>query len=275
MIPIIKWAGGKRKLSPVIASYLGSNFKGYYEPFAGGAAVLFYLEPKNAVCFDINTELINFYNTIKEFPQELADELESNFYPNHSKEFYYEVRAWDRKGSFSAIPSLIRAARFAYLNKCCYNGLWRENSHGQNNVPWGYKDTPAFITRKQITEASKYFVSKNVCFVLGDYKGVAKMAKRGDLVYFDPPYDVEAGVNGFVSYSANGFGHEQQVELKGICDSLIKKGVRVAISNSSTKFINELYQDEHYVINVLNVQRNIGASIESRKEYEEVLIIGE
>lgn len=275
MIPIIKWAGGKRKLSPTIASYLGSDYKGYYEPFAGGAAVLFYLEPKNAVCFDINKELINFYNTIKEFPQELANELETFFYPKHSKDFYYEVRGWDRRDDFASIPAIKRAARFAYLNKCCYNGLWRENNAGQNNVPWGYHNSPAFITREQIAQVSKYFVSKNVRFVLEDYKGVLKVAKRGDLVYFDPPYDVEAGVNGFVGYSASGFCHEQQTELKAICDALIKKGVKVAISNSCTKFIKELYNDERYVINILNVQRNIGASVESRKEYEEVLIIGE
>lgn len=275
MIPIIKWAGGKRKLSPIIASYLGTDYKGYFEPFAGGAAVLFFLEPKNAVCFDINKELINFYNTIKDHPQELADELESNFYPMHSKDFYYEVRGWDRKDGFADIPSIKRAARFAYLNKCCYNGLWRENSTGQNNVPWGYHDSPAFITREQIALVSDYFVTKNVRFMLEDYKGVTKLAKRGDLVYFDPPYDVEAGINGFVGYSANGFGHEQQIELKAICDLLIKKGVRVAISNSCTKFIKELYNDKRYVINILNVQRNIGASVESRKEYEEVLIIGE
>ena len=273
MIPIIKWAGGKLKLSPVIASYLGTNYKGYFEPFVGGAAVLFFLEPKNAVCFDINKELINFYNTVKDFPQELADELESNFYPNHSKEFYYKVRAWDRKDDFICIPAIKRAARFAYLNKCCFNGLWRENRDGQNNVPWGYYDSPAFITREQIAQVSNYFITKNVSFIQEDYKGVIKVAKRGDLVYFDPPYDVEAGINGFVGYSANGFGHEQQIELKAICDQLIKKGVKVAISNSCTNFIKELYNDKRYVINILNVQRNIGASIESRKEYEEVLII--
>ena len=166
MIPIIKWAGGKRKLSPIIASFLGSGYNAYYEPFAGGAAVLFYLEPKNAVCFDINRELINFYNTVKCFPAELTDELEKNFYPKHSEEFYYEVRGWDRRDDFVNISPVIRAARFAYLNKCCYNGLWRENSKGQNNVPWGYQDSPAFITRDQICLASNYFVNKNVQFIL-------------------------------------------------------------------------------------------------------------
>lgn len=273
MRPIIKWAGGKRKLSPIIASYLGADYNAYYEPFAGGAAVLFYLEPENAVCFDINRELINFYNTVKEFPKELADELEINFYPYHSKEFYYKVRKWDRAKSFSNMSSIKRAARFAYLNKSCFNGLWRVNSLGENNVPWGYHDSPAFISREQIAEVSKFFVSKNVCFVLDDYKGIINVAKPGDLVYFDPPYDVEVGVNGFVEYSANRFGHEQQKELKAICDLLIEMGVKVAISNSCTNFIRELYNNKRYVVNTLNVQRNISASVKSRKQYEEVLII--
>ena len=275
MIPIIKWAGGKRKLSPIIASYLGSGYNAYYEPFAGGAAVMFYLEPKNAVCFDINRELINFYNTIKSYPTELADELEAKFYPHHSEDFYYNVRSWDRKEEFEKLSPVLRATRFAYLNKCGYNGLWRENSKGHNNVPWGHQDSPAFITREQIVLASNYFVKKNVKFILDDYKSVTLYAQHGDLVYFDPPYDVENGINGFISYSANRFGREQQVELKNLCDSLIKKGVKVAISNSCTTFINELYDDRRYVINILNVQRNIGASVESRKEYEEVLMIGE
>lgn len=275
MTPIIKWAGGKRKLSPIIASYLGTGYNAYYEPFAGGAAVMFYLEPKNAVCFDINKELINFYETIKNAPIELADVLETAFYPNHSEQFYYEIRNWDRNDEIDRRSTISRAARFAYLNKCCYNGLWRENSKGQNNVPWGHQEAPAFVTRKQIISVSNFFIKNNVQFILDDYTSVTKFAKQGDLVYFDPPYDVEIGVNGFISYSANRFGHAHQIELKSICDSLIRKGVKVAISNSGTKFIKELYNDDRYVINVLNVQRNIGASVESRKEYEEVLIIGE
>jgi DNA adenine methylase len=275
MIPIIKWAGGKRKLSPIIASYLGTGYNAYYEPFAGGAAVMFYLEPKNAICFDINKELINFYETIKNAPTDLADELETEFYPRHSEQFYYEIRNWDREEGFDRRSPISRAARFAYLNKCCYNGLWRENNKGQNNVPWGHQNAPAFVSREQIISVSNYFVNKNVRFILGDYKRVNKFAKKGDLVYFDPPYDIEQGLNGFISYSANRFSHAHQIELKSICDSLINKGVKVAVSNSGTKFIKELYNDTRYSINVLSVQRNIGASIESRKEYEEVLIIGE
>ena len=131
------------------------------------------------------------------------------------------------------------------------------------------------MTREQIATVSKFFADNNVQFIHDDYKCVLKYAKKGDLVYFDPPYDVEAGINGFIHYSVNRFARAQQLELKAICDSLIKTGARVAISNSGTDYIKELYNDRRYAINVLNVQRNIGASVESRKEYEEVLIIGE
>lgn len=136
MLPIIKWAGGKRRFTNQIISIIGNEFKNYYEPFVGGGAVLFALEAKNAKCSDINDELINFYNTVKTNPNELINELENNFLPYHSSEFYYKVRKLDRDSiKFNSLTQIQRAARFLYLNKTCYNGLWRVNRNGQNNVP--------------------------------------------------------------------------------------------------------------------------------------------
>ena len=278
MQPIIKWAGGKRRFCKQITDLLGNNFNNYYEPFVGGAAILLYMEPHNAHCSDINEELINLYNVVKNSPEELIEELRPYVNRNDSVS-YLNIRGLDRVPmAFNQLTPVERAARFMYLNHTCFNGIWRVNRNGQNNVPFGRYKNPKILAEEEIREASRLFNSNNITFEVNDYQTVARRAKAGDLVYFDPPYDVEEGQNGFVGYTAGGFNRTNQRELKELCDELIQRGVTVGISNSNTKFIRELYSDDPYhfykLHDELKVRRTIGAKNESRREMTELFILG-
>lgn len=286
--PVIKWAGGKRRLAPVIASYffdgnllkLGST---YFEPFLGGGALMFFLKHKNAVGIDQNPELINFYNVLKTSPEELFETLQNEFAPFHSESFYYEVRNRDLASDFvKSFTKVERAARFVYLNKSCFNGIWRVNSKGHNNVPWNHQNTVSLPSLESIMSAHDYIVENNISFVRGDYKKVLDKAKTGDFVYFDPPYDVEPLQSGFTSYTKQGFGRKEQKELKNVCDQLLEKGIAVAISNSNTEFIKQLYTSSSdgyffYTIvdeNKLRLARTIAGKACNRRYVNELLIIG-
>ena len=279
MNPVIKWAGGKRRFAEAIVGILGKECVHYYEPFVGGAAILLFMEIPNATCSDTNEELINFYNVLKHSPEELIFELSQNYVPFHNKDFYYRVRSLDRDPErYGQLSPIQRAARFMYLNKTCYNGLWRVNQKGQNNVPFGRYVNPTILSEESIREASRYFNEGNVHFEVSDYRVVADRAQAGDIVYFDPPYDVEAGQSGFVEYTQEGFNRTNQRQLKSLCDTLIERGVRVGISNSNTQFIRDLYTEGPYdfyeVYDEMTVKRTIGGTIESRREMNELFILG-
>lgn len=284
--PVIKWAGGKRRLAATIADCLTSSSaykrKGtYFEPFLGGAALMLFLRPAKAVGIDQNPELINFYNVVKDYPKELFECLTREFGPNHSETFYYEIRNWDRCPDYlDRYTDVQRAARFVYLNKTCFNGIWRVNSQGHNNVPWNHSDKALLPNYSKILALHNY-LKKHVSFVFGDYKHVVSLARKGDFVYFDPPYDVEYKQNSFTAYTKKGFSREDQVELKRICDLLIDQGVSLAVSNSNTAFIRDLYKenDEYELYSFidegkLKLARTIGAKTSSRGYVNELLIIG-
>lgn len=280
MVPFIKWAGGKRRFANDIVSILGTPQGTYYEPFIGGGAVLLHLMPPKAKCSDINPELINVYKVVKKSSEELIETLRDQFVPFHNIKFYYKIRSLDRdKEQFESMSDVYRAARFLYLNKTCYNGLWRVNQNGENNVPFGKYKKPSILQESAIIEASNYFNQNNVQFVCKNYIDSVKLAKKGDVVYFDPPYDVEQGHSGFVAYTKSGFNRDEQLKLKELCDKLIKKGVKVAISNSDTDFIRQLYSSGPYYFYrfcyEFSINRTIGSTKDSRRKYTEVLIIGE
>lgn len=280
MNPIIKWAGGKRRFAEQIVDILGRECNHYFEPFIGGAAILLFNEYENATCSDTNTELINLYTVVKTDVEGLIQELSNNFVPNHCKDFYYEVRGLDRNiESYNNLSAVERAARFLYLNRTCYNGLWRVNRDGQNNVPFGRYVNPPILQAESLRAASIYFNEKNVDFRVSDYREVEALVQPGDLVYFDPPYDIEAGQNGFVSYTQDGFNRQNQQELKELCDRLILRGVRVGISNSNTAFIRNLYMNGPYdfyeLHDEISVKRTIGGTPDSRRELQELFILGQ
>lgn len=271
MKPFIKWAGGKQKFASAIVDALGRKCDNYFEPFVGSGAVLFQMLPPKAFCSDVNAELINLYQVVKEHPNELISEIKGNFIPFHNEEFFYEVRDWDRRTDyFIKYTQIQRAARFLYLNKTCYNGIWRVNKQGQNNVPYGKNDHPTILQEALILAAHNYFVQGDVKFSVIDYKESVSLAKRGDVVYFDPPYDKDEGQSSFVEYNQTVFGRNDQIALKDLCDQLVERGVTVGISNSGTSFIKDIYKGYKFIF--FDVNRTIGGTQKSRHKYSEVFI---
>lgn len=232
--PFIKYAGGKRKLLPVIIEYFPLALSTYYEPFLGGGAVLFHIKPRGAVVSDINEGLINAYNVIRDYPDALIAELRSHV---NTKEHFLEVRAWDRTNQFSSISPIKRAARLIYLNKTCYNGLHRVNKKGQFNVPFGNYKRPMIVDQDLIYAIHKFLTSKAVQIYCQDFEKTVAKALHGDFVYFDPPYD-----GGFTQYSGT-FDSSDQERLKAVCDRLNRRGCNFLLSNSNTRFISDLYRD--------------------------------
>ena len=229
------------------------------------------MQPQKAFCSDVNAELINLYQVVKEHPYELIDEIKNNFIPNHNENFFYEIRGWDRQIDYCTRYTLIqRAARFLYLNKTCYNGIWRVNKQGQNNVPYGKNEHPTILPTDAIMAAHNYFVRSEVDFSVADFKDSVEYATKGDIAYFDPPYDKDEGQSSFVEYDQTIFGREDQIMLKTLCDNLVERGVTVGISNSGTSFIKDLYKG--YKIVSIDVNRTIGGTQESRHLYSEVFI---
>lgn len=268
--PFLKWAGGKRQLLPEIRKLLPARkIKRYFEPFVGGGAVLFDLQSENAVINDYNEELINCYQVIKDDPDALIEEVKKH---PHTKEAFYKLRALDRTNDFKNIPKVQRAARIIYLNKTCFNGLFRVNSRGQFNVPFGDYTNPKIIEESVIRAISEYFNSARIEILQGDFVEAVNKAKRDDFVYFDPPYDPLSATSSFTSYSLNSFDRNAQIRLKETCDDLTKRGCKVLVSNSSTEFIRELYGSSYDTIIEVKATRNINSVGCGRDKISELLI---
>ena len=265
--PFLKWAGGKRQLLPEIRKHIPQNINTYYEPFVGAGAVFLGLQFNNVVINDINSELINCYNVIKNNPEELIKEL-SKF--KNSEEEFYKIRNWDREENYNKRSSVEKAARTIYLNKTCFNGLYRVSSKGFFNVPYGKYKNPSFVNADNIRNLSKYFKSANITFLNKDFSAVVEDAKEGDFIYFDPPYYPINKTSSFTSYSKDGFSQEDQIKLKKEIDTLTGRGVKVLMSNSCCDFIKNLYVG--YKIIEIEANRNINALGSKRTPVKEVLI---
>ena len=269
--PFLKWAGGKRQLLPVIKEYLPKKFGQYYEPFIGAGAVLFSLQPKKSIINDTNSELINCYRTIKDNPEELL-ELCQEHRANNSKEYFYLLREQDRRDDFKDRSSLERAARIIYLNKTCFNGLFRVNSSGQFNVPYGNYANPVIADPAVIRSVSAYLNQQDVRILEGDFAKAVSTARKGAFIYFDPPYHPISDTSSFTGYSVNGFGEAEQVRLKELCDKLTERGCQVLISNSSADLIRKIYSDPKYEIAEVKASRAINAVASRRGRINELLI---
>ena len=271
--PFIKWVGGKRGLLKQLLPLFPKEFKNYHEPFLGGGAVFFelyslgYLKDKKIYLSDINSELINAYNVVKDCPIELISNLEI-YKEKHSKEFYYKTREIDRKEEFKTLTKLERATRFIYLNKTCFNGLYRVNKKGYFNTPIGNYKNPNIADRDTILSASEAL--ENAIISNKPFYEVANSVNRDDLVYFDPPYYPLSTTSSFTSYDSNSFLENKQFELFELFDKLSKKCVKVVKNNSDTNFIKELYQK--YDINIVNANRFINSKSSGRGKINEVLI---
>ncbi len=268
--PFVKWAGGKRQIMAKLKKYIPDEFNVYYEPFVGGGALLFELSPKNAVINDLNKELMNVYECIKDENKytKMCHEL-NHYETNHSKEFYFEIRNKDRdKNKFNKMADYKRAARTIYLNKACFNGLYRVNSKNEFNVPFNNKKKVNTYDAQNLGIIHSYLNFNNVKILSCDFEEAVKDAKKGDFVYFDPPYDSDAII--FNSYTEDGFGKEEQIRLSKVYRELDKKGCYVMLSNHNTKLINELYKD--YNINIIEAKRNINSDGKKRGNVEELII---
>jgi len=267
LLPIVKWAGGKRQLLPVIEQNLPKTFARYFEPFVGGGAVLFHLQPENALVNDVNEELINLYRVIKENIDALIETLK-----NHKNEeaWFYEVRNQDRDNAYRRKSSVERAARIHYLNKTCYNGLYRVNSAGQFNAPFGRYKNPNIVNEKNLRAVHHYLNTNKIEILNIDFSAALKPAQKGDFVYLDPPYDPVSESANFTGYSKMGFGRPEQERLKKTCDDLHKRGVHFLLSNSATAFIKELYTS--YDIQIVRAKRAVNSKGDKRGEVEEVLV---
>ncbi len=265
----IKWAGGKEKLLEQYKNLFPKKFNSYYEPFVGGGAVFFYIkqkfQPKNIMISDINSELIDAYKIIRNSPEKLIIELKQHkeYHLSEGKKYYLTIRSTDPKN----LPSLERASRFIYLNKTCYNGLYRVNSKGEFNVPMGkYKD-PDIIQKEKILFASKLL--KNVKIKKMSFEKIINYVKKGDFVYFDPPYYPEKKTS-FTKYNKTNFLEEEQKKLYDIFKQLNRKGVFLMLSNSNTDFIKTLYKD--YNIHFVNANRMINSDSKNRGKIKELVI---
>lgn len=266
--PIVKWVGGKRQLVESIKKLLPEHYSTYCEPFLGGGALLFALQPKKAIVNDLNKDLIITYKMIRDNVDDLLESLKNH---NNTSEYFYNIRDIDRdRNSYENLSDIEKASRLLYLNKTCYNGLYRVNSSGEFNVPFGNYKNPAIVNESILRAVSIYLSSNTIQFMSCDYETVLKKLRKGSFVYLDPPYDPISDTSSFTGYTKSGFGRNEQIRLKECCDKLHEKGIKFMLSNSNTQFIRDLYKD--YQIIVVNAKRNINCDSNKRGEIEEVII---
>ena len=255
--PFVKWAGGKRQIMDKLLEFKPRKFRHYYEPFVGGGALLLELLPIHATINDSNKELMYVYKCLRNkclFKKfwELCKLHEEN----HSEEYYYKIRDLDRKKTVYAKMTMVeKAARCVYLNKACFNGLYRVSSKGYFNVPSAKREKVKCFDDKNMLELHKFFHKRKPVILNKDFAEAVKTAKAGDFVYFDPPYDV-VGEQSFTSYTSDGFGRDEQTRLRDLIKELTKKGVLVMDFN----------------IHVINAKRMINSKGDGRGAVEEVVI---
>ena len=267
--PFLKWAGGKRQLLPIILeNYIPTNFETYYEVFLGGGAMLCALQPSKAVINDSNQELINCYQVIRDSLELLIEQLAIH---KNEADYYYQIRAWDRKTDYHTKNCIEKASRIIYLNKTCYNGLYRVNSQGQFNVPFGRYKNPSFYDKVSIQALSHYLNQADIEILNMDFEAAVSSAQKNDFIYLDPPYDPVSETSSFTAYAIKGFNRDEQSRLKQMVDRLDKKGCKILLSNASTDFVKDLYSE--YKIVTIPATRMINSQSQKRGKIEELLIM--
>jgi len=268
--PFLKWAGGKRQLVSKIREYVPRKYRLYFEPFLGAAAVLFDMQPPQALINDANEELINCYRVIKSDPEGLIAHAQEH---SNTKSYYYSLRSRDREPGFSELPPLERASRIIFLNKTCYNGLFRVNSQGQFNVPFGNYTNPSIVDEVIIRAVSRYLNKADIEISSEDFAEALSGAGSGDFIYLDPPYDPLSDTASFTGYNLNSFDQDEQRRLKELCDELHGRGCKILQSNSNTAFIRKLYGDTSKYTQVkVGANRNINSVATARGKINELLI---
>ena len=263
--PIVKWVGGKRQLMFELLKNMPEDYNRYFEPFIGGGALFFELQPDNAYISDMNEELINLYQVVRDNVDELIDDLQKH---DISKEYFMEIRNIDRTEEYEDWSDVKKASRFIYLNRTCFNGMYRVNSQGQFNVPFGHYKNPRIVDENNLINCSNLLQRTEIKHA--DFSDILKKVQKGDFVYFDPPYVPLSETSSFTSYTKDGFDIDMQFKLRDVCDELDSMGVKFLLSNSDTKLVNELY--ENYNIKKVFASRQINANADGRGKITEVLV---
>lgn len=284
MNPFLKWAGGKTQLSKKILSKIDNliikdNYR-FYEPFVGGGSIFLALANPRTTINDLNTELINVYLTIRDNPGELMVDLDKKKieFEKDKENYYYDIRNYDRQPElFSNLSNVSKASRTIFLNKTCYNGLYRVNSLGQFNTPIGKPTNVNFYSKNNIIKISKFLNLKQIRVLNGDYYKSLRNVRNGDIIYFDPPYHYENG-NGFTSYQKEGFSFKDFVNLKKRADRYVGRGASIIISNNETTKVLELFDKDPsngvYIIEKVQTLRMINSDSTMRRKGDELLIVG-
>ena len=264
--PVVKWAGGKRQLLNELMVRVPAKYNRYFEPFVGGGALVFALLPRNAVINDYNRELMNMYRVIRDRVEELIEDLKKHV---NTREYYYKIRNIDREPDrYNRLTPVEKASRFIYLNRTCYNGLYRVNSRGEFNVPYGNYKNPVWLDENNLRLMSEYL--KTVVILNDDFEIIRDMVHEGDFVYFDPPYVPLNSTSNFTSYTDKGFSLEDHKRLKNLCDYVDRIGAKFMLSNSYTEFTLELYRE--YNIEVVKAKRAINSDGSKRGEIREIIV---
>ncbi|NJE76360.1 DNA adenine methylase [Thermococcus sp. ES12] len=270
--PILKWAGGKRQILHEIVALMPKDFRNrtFHEPFFGGGAVTFWMEPKRGTINDINPKLINFYVVVRDHVDELIEDAKGH---RNEKEYFYKAREEFNeivRNGFE-IPNIRLASLLLYLNKTAFNGLYRENRKGEFNVPFGRYKNPKIVDEERLRKASE--VLKKLDIYNEDFTYILRVAKPGDLVYFDPPYHPVSETASFTSYSKEDFSKEDQERLRDVCLELHERGVYFILSNSYVKPVRELYEGiDGFEILKIYAKRPINSKADRRGEVPEMLV---
>lgn len=270
--PFVKWAGGKRQLLPVIAENVPHKFERYFEPFLGGGAVFFSLVSQGRsakwMLSDLNSDLVLSYVTIRDRADDLISALEEhseNYFKNQST-YYYKIRETNPKGQIEKVSRLI------FLNKTCFNGLYRVNSKGKFNVPLGKYVNPNIVNKENLIAVSKALQSRDISIKCQDFEAAIKTASSGDFVYLDPPYQPVSETANFTSYTNGNFSYDDQERLFAKFKALDKKGVKILLSNSKSDEIIELFKEFSKGIVEINANRFINSVSSKRTGHVELLI---
>jgi DNA adenine methylase len=263
--PFLKWAGGKRQLLEQYSSLIPSNFNRYYEPFIGGGALFFHLLPVNAKLCDVNSELINCYKVIKNNVKDLIPILEQHKekFNSNPKEYFYLMRNVD----LIKLSNIEKAARTIFLNRTCFNGLYRVNKQGKFNVPFGKYTNPSICDKDNLKTCS--LILKKIDLAVCDFSDIENEVQEGDFVYLDPPYMKNLS-NSFTDYTINGFGHKDHERLAEMFIKLNNKKAYVMLSNSNNDFIRNLYSN--FQIDLIKEKRNINCNADKRGEINSIVI---
>lgn len=270
--PFVKWAGGKRQLIPILNENLPKTFGTYFEPFLGGGALLFHMLTERTAqkcsISDLNSDLVLSYTTIRDRVESLITSLKNHEqnYQKDSKSYYYSIRESNPKNQIE------KTSRLIFLNRTCFNGLYRVNSKGKFNVPLGKYTNPNIVNEDNLRSVSHILQSSKVNIQCRDFEAVLRDAKKGDLVYFDPPYQPVSDTANFTSYTNKDFTFDDLSRLAELCMNLDSKGCKVLLSNSNSKEVADMFSTKHWRINKIQANRSINSNSKKRTGHFELLI---